>query len=253
MEYPMIIFSGSSLGVTIHEFGHEWFPMTVGSNETRYGWMDEGFNDYIDEYAQAVYNKTPLTFGPSTSYLRVAGTELEAPMMWLTEYSGPSRSIATYTKAPLALLALGGVVGDSTVNRAFAAYASAWKWRHPSPWDFFASMNHFLGKNLDWFWYQWFFTTYTFDQAIESVGIARDAATVVVRDNGDMAMPVLLNVVYADGSSESITRQADVWFSGSRSATVSIPLHGKSLRSITLDPNNRFQAKDRSNNEWKAP
>ena len=252
MEYPMIIFSGFSLGVTIHEFGHEWFPMTIGSNETRYGWMDEGFNDYIDEYAEAVYNKTSLRFSPSASYLRIAGTEQEAPMMWLTDFAGPSRSTATYAKAPLALKALGGVVGDSAVNRAFAAYATAWKFKHPSPWDFFASMNHSLGKNLDWFWHQWFFTTYTFDQAIESVTIARDTAKIVVRDYGDMAMPILLSAVYVNGFSENLDVPADIWFNGRRSFTLVIPLRGMSLRSITLDPNNRFQDKDRSNNEWKA-
>ena len=252
MEYPMIIFSGSSLGVTIHEFGHEWFPMTVGSNETRYGWMDEGFNDYIDEYAQAVYNKAPLTIGPSASYLRVAGTELEAPMMWLTEYGGPSRTVATYTKAPLALKALGGVVGDSAVNRAFAAYATAWRFKHPSPWDFFQSMNHSLGKNLDWFWYQWFFTTYTFDQSIESVRIERDSASISIRDRGDMAMPIVLRTAYTDGTSDTITIPEDTWFNGRRGVVISIPLRGKSLQSVALDPDSRFQDKDRSNNEWKA-
>jgi hypothetical protein len=114
-------------------------------------------------------------------------------------------------------------------------------------------MNHSLGKNLDWFWFQWFFTTYTLDQAIDSVSVASDSAKVVVRDKADMAMPILLTVVYADGSSESITRPADIWFGGSRSVTISIPLHGRSLRSMTLDPDNRFQDKDRSNNGWKAP
>jgi hypothetical protein len=252
MEYPMIIFSGSSLGVTIHEFGHQWFPMTVGSNETRYGWMDEGFNDYIDEYAQAVYNKAPTTIGPAASYLRVAGTEQESPMMWLTEYGGPSRTIATYTKAPLALIALGGVVGDSAVNRAFAAYATAWKFKHPSPWDFFASMNHSLGRNLDWFWYQWFFTTYTFDQSIESVRIERDSASISIRDRGDMAMPIVIRTAYTDGTSETITIPEDTWFNGRRGVVISIPLREKSLKSVTLDPEMRFQDKDRSNNEWKS-
>ncbi|MFN2603087.1 MAG: M1 family metallopeptidase, partial [Gemmatimonadaceae bacterium] len=252
MEYPMIIFSGSSLGVTIHEFGHEWFPMTVGSNETRYGWMDEGFNDYIDEYAEAVHNKTPLTFGPSASYLRVAGTEMEAPMMWLTDFAGPTRGTATYTKAPLALKALGAVVGDSAVNRAFAQYAVTWKYKHPSPWDFFASMNHSLRKSLNWFWYQWFFTTYTFDQSIESVKIERETAHVVVRDKGDMAMPVVVRALYADGSSETITKPADVWFNGTHAVTILIPLRGKTLKAVTVDPEMRFQDRDRSNNEWKA-
>ena len=143
MEYPMIIFSGSSLGVTIHEFGHQWFPMTVGSNETRYGWMDEGFDNYIDAYADGAHNKTSVNLASGGSgYLRIAGTELESPMMWPTDYAGPYAGTATYSKVSLAFNALGAVVGDSAVQRAFAEYARKWKFKHPTPWDFFMSMNH---------------------------------------------------------------------------------------------------------------
>ena len=254
MEYPMIIFSGSSFDVTVHEFGHEWFPMTVGSNETRYGWMDEGFNEFIDSYALSANEKKPARLNDgSASYLRVAGTEEEAPMMWLTDYAGPRRSIPTYTKATLAFNALGAIVGDSAVNRAFAAYATAWRFKHPTPWDFFASMNHSLGKNLDWFWYQWFFTTYTFDQSIERVRVSHDSAEVVIRDKGDMVMPVIVRATYSDGSSETIAPPADVWFKGLRAFALVIPLRGKSLKSVTLDPDHRFQDTNRLNNEWKVP
>ena len=174
MEYPMIIFNGSSLGVTIHEFGHQWFPMMVGSNETRYGWMDEGFDGYIVNYATAAINKTPVSINNGSGYRRIAGTEYEAPMMWLADWAGPGSGIQAYSKAGVALNALGGIVGDSAVARAFAEYARAWKFKHPTPYDFFFSMNHSLGRNLDWFWYEWFFTTNTFDQAIQSVTVAGD-------------------------------------------------------------------------------
>jgi hypothetical protein len=251
MEYPMIIFSGSSLGTTVHEFGHEWFPMTVSSNETRYGFMDEGFNDYIDQYADALHNHEVANPGAGgTGYRRIAGTELEAPMMWPTDYAGPNAGTQAYNKAPLALYALGAVVGDSAVHRAFAEYAVNWKFKHPSPWDFFMSMNHSLGQNLDWFWFQWFFTSYTVDQTIESVTIARDKATVVVRDKGEMAMPVILRIDHSDGTSATITKPADVWFPGSRSVTIAIPLGGKAIKSVTLDPGNRFQDVNRANNGW---
>lgn len=253
MEYPMIIFNGSSLGVTVHEFGHEWFPMTVGSNETRYGWMDEGFNEYIDAWAIADHSHAPFNLDSrAAGYRRVAGTELEAPMMWPTDYAGPNAGTATYSKAPLALHALGGVVGDSAVHLAFAAYASAWRFKHPSPWDFFMSVNHSLGRDLDWFWYQWFFTSYTVDQAVESVTTRGGNAVIVVHDKGDMAMPIILRVNYADGSSATTVKPADAWFSGTRSVTVSFPLRGKTIKSVTLDPDDRFLDLDRSNNVWSA-
>ncbi|MGI8547781.1 MAG: M1 family metallopeptidase, partial [Gemmatimonadaceae bacterium] len=253
MEYPMIIFDGPAFGVTVHEFGHEWFPMTVGSNETRFGWMDEGFNEYIDAAAAADDTHQPEDMAPrSATYRRVAGSELEAPMMWPTNFLGPYATMTTYAKAPIALHALGGVVGDSAVHAAFANYAREWRFKHPSPWDFYMAMDRALGRDLGWFWNQWFFTTHTFDQAIESVTTRAGNAIVTVDDRSDMAMPIILRVDYTNGSSDTVVQAADVWFTGTRAVIMTIPLRGKIIRSITLDPENRFQDLDRSNNSWGA-
>jgi len=251
MEYPMIIFNGSSLGVTVHEFGHQWFPMMVGSNETRYGWMDESFNEYIDAIAVAAINQAPINWqNRSTGYRRIAGTEIEAPMMWLADYAGPGSGVQAYSKAEIALNALGGVVGDSAVRRAFAEYARAWKYKHPTPYDFFFSMNHSLKRNLDWFWYEWFFTTYTFDQGIQSVTTAGDEATITIRDKGDLVMPVIARFELSDGSKGTLMLGPERWFPGTRTLTDKIPLRGKTIKSVTLDPDNRFQDLDRSDNTW---
>ncbi len=253
MEYPMIIFSGSNLGVTVHEFGHEWFPMTVGSNETRYGFMDEGFNEFIDAPAVANITNKPVNYqNRSAGYRRVAGSELEAAAMWPTDYAGPNSGVATYTKAEVALHALGGVVGDSAVRRAFAAYAIQWKYKHPSPWDFFMSMNHSLGRDLGWFWNEWFFMTSTFDQSIESVTSAGGAGAIVVRDNGEIVMPIIAKVDFLDGTSETVTVPVETWFAGSRRASVSVPLRGRTIATVILDPENRFQDLDTKNNVWTA-
>ena len=249
MEYPMIIFNGSSLGVTVHEFGHEWFPMMVGSNETRYGFMDEGFNEYIDAVAVAAINNVPVTQGRATGYRRIAGTEIEAPMMWLNDYMGPGSSTATYSKAPVALNALGGVVGDDRVAKALAEYAVEWKYKHPTPYDFFFSMNKSLGMNLDWFWYGWFFTTYTTDQSIESITKDKTGVMVKIHDNGDLAMPVILKFEFADAPAKIVTMPADVWFGGARTISAHYPFTG-TIKTVTLDPDNRFQDLDRSNNVW---
>ncbi|MEO8192737.1 MAG: M1 family metallopeptidase [Gemmatimonadales bacterium] len=251
MEYPMIIFNGASLGVTVHEFGHQWFPMMVGSNETRYGFMDEGFDDYIGVPAEAAIGNTAVNWqGGGSGYRRIAGTELEAPMMWPTDYAGPYSGVATYSKAPLALHALGAVVGDSAVRRAFATYARQWKFKHPTPWDFFKSMNRSLGRNLDWFWYGWFFTTYAADQVIESVATSGTDAVITVRDRGDLAMPVIMRVDFSDGSLSTTTTPVDSWFSGSRTLTLRVPLKGRAVKAVTLDPENRFQDVERADNVW---
>jgi hypothetical protein len=251
MEYPMIIFNGPGLEVTVHEFGHQWFPMTVSSDETRYGWQDEGFNEFIDAAAIADYQHKPNDpAAGGESYRRVAGSELEAPMMWPVDFVGPNATMTTYIKAPVALYALGGVVGDSAVHLAFRRYAEQWKFKHPSPWDFFASMNHALGQNLDWFWYQWWFTTHTVDQAIAGVSTKNGVAVVSVEDKGDMPMPLIARAEFSDGTSSTVTLPETGWFSGVRTATVRIPLKGKTLTRVTLDPENRFQDLDRVNNVW---
>jgi hypothetical protein len=250
MEYPMIIFNGSSRGVTTHELAHQWFPMMVGSNETRYGFMDEGFVGYVTSIAIAEITKAPLTGPNGAGYRRVAGSELEPTMMWPADLGGPNASVATYSKAPIALHALGGIVGDTAVRRAMAEYAEAWKYKHPSPWDFFFSMNRSLGRNLDWFWDGWFFTTYTFDQAIESVRVEGGTAVISVADKSDLAMPVILRLEFDRGAPETVVVPAETWFSGARTSVSRVPLRGRSLTAVTLDPENRFQDLDTSNNTW---
>lgn len=253
MEYPMIIFNGSGVGTAVHEFGHSWFPMMVGSNETRYGWMDEGLNDFIDVPALANITKAPVNYqNRSAGYQRVAGSELEAPMMWPSDYAGPNGGVATYSKAPIALYALGGIVGDSAVRTALANYAVQWKFKHPSPWDFFMSMSKSLGKDIGWFWNEWFFTTYTLDQSIQSVATEGPSAVITVYDKGDMVMPVIAKVVFADSTSETVTAPVEVWFGGSRHMSVSVSSRGRTIRTVTLDPENRFQDVDRTNNVWQA-
>jgi hypothetical protein len=253
MEYPMIIFSGPGFGVITHELGHEWFPMMVGSNETWYGWQDEGFNEFIDAAAAVDFEKKPTDWSrEGASYRRIAGSELEPTMMWPTDFAGPYYSIQAYVKGPLALHALGGVVGDSAVRSAFAGYARAWRYKHPSPWDFFMYMDRALDRDLGWFWNSWWFTTQTFDQGITKVKQANETLTLTVADRGEMPMPVIARVDFTDGSSQTITRPASVWFPGARSTTLTLPLHGKSIAHVTLDPENRFQDLDRSNNEWNA-
>jgi hypothetical protein len=255
MEYPMIIFNGSGLGVTVHEFGHQWFPMMVGSNETRYGFMDESFNEYIDAHAVAAINKEPTNWqNRSTGYRRIAGTEAEAPMMWNSNFAAEGTGVQVYSKAEIALNALGGIVGDSAVGRAFAEYAKAWKYKHPTPYDFFFSMNKSLKRNLDWFWYEWFFTTYTTDQSIESVTTSGSDAILTVRDKGDLVSPVIAAIEFTDGSRGTVMLGAERWFSGTRALSERIPLNGRTIKSVVLDPDNRFQDLDRTNNSWpKAP
>ncbi len=253
MEYPMIIFSGPGAGVITHELGHEWFPMMVSSNETWYGWQDEGINEFIDFAAAADRTHQPTDWlDAGEGYRRVAGSELEPPMMWPSDYAGPAYGEQAYVKAPMAMHALGGIVGDSAVYAALAGYARAWRFKHPTPWDFFMYMNHALGRDLDWFWNAWWFTTETFDQGIANVDQAGDSARVTIADRGGMAMPIILRVDYTGGGTETVQRPVSVWFDGARQTTVAFPLDGRRIARVTIDPEHRFQDVDPANNVWQT-
>ncbi len=136
----------SNQGAADHETGHQWWPMTVSNNETWYGWMDEGFNQYMNILSDADARSTaPNLDGLGQSYGRISGDEAEPPMMWNANYAGPHATASRRTrKTPLMLSMLGGIVGDSAVQRAQRESRKAWTFKHPSPWDYMFFMNNAL-------------------------------------------------------------------------------------------------------------
>ena len=265
MEYPMVI--NSNQGAADHETGHQWWPMVVSNNETWYGWMDEGFNQYMNVLSAADRANRPASFdGSGQDYGKVSGDESEAPMMWNANYDGPTRyGFTTYSKTPMMLSALGGIVGDSAVQRAHREWAQAWMFKHPAPWDYMFFMNRALGKNLDWFWFSWLFTTESVDGRIESVTNDGINTRVVVQQNGQMPAPIILRLKFAstgppiramsnsvsvDETTVDVTYPVDVWFGGNRSYTANLVLGGRKIESVTLDPDRRFPDRDASDNVW---
>jgi hypothetical protein len=264
MEYPMFIMSG--LGAADHETGHQWWPMMVGVNETWYGWMDEGFNQYMNALSSADRRGVPPALdGPGQQYGRISGNELESPMMWPANYQGPFYGFTTYTKAPQMLSMLGGIVGDSAVQRAMSAYAAAWRFRHPSPWDYMFFMNRALGRDLGWFWYSWLFTTDAVHGSIANLTASGGRTTVTVRQDGEMPAPVVLQVQFApngpairpmpnsrmtDSVTAIVTWPVDVWFGGQRTFAAVLDFGGRAVTRVTLDPFRRFPDRDPSDNTW---
>ena len=195
MEYPMVINSNS--GAADHETGHQWWPMMVSNNETWYGWMDEGFNQYMNLLSDADAEKRPPTInGEGQSYGRTSGDEWEAPMMWNANWAGPMYGFQTYTKTPKMLSMLGGIVGDSVVQKAHSEYTHAWAFKHPSPWDYMFFMSNQVQQDLGWFWYYWLFTTERVDGSIRSVTTSGTKSRVTVRQDGQMPSPVVLRVEF---------------------------------------------------------
>ena len=263
MEYPMFIMSRVS--AADHETGHQWWPMMVGVNETWYGWMDEGFDQYMNILSDADRERRSYKLDSlGMSYGATSGNELEPTMMWDENYAGPLYGFAAYGKAPLMLSALGGIVGDSAVWRAMSDYAKAWRFKHPSPWDYANFMDRALGQDLGWFWYYWLFTTERVDESIQNV-TTRGRTIVTVRQDGEMPAPVILKVEFApgggaigrmknarmiDATTALVTYPVDVWFSGSRTFDASLDFGPRTIGRITLDPYNRFPDRNASDNVW---
>jgi hypothetical protein len=170
-----------------------------------------------------------------------------------------------YEKAPMMLSMLGGVVGDSAVQRAMREYAQTWRFKHPSPWDFVFSMDRSLGRDLGWFWYSWLFTTDAVDGSISSARISGGRATVTVREDGQMPSPVVLAVHFAprgprvrtmknarivDDSTAVVTWPVDVWFGGSRSFEAKLDFGARRIERIVFDPQCRFPDNNVDDNTW---
>jgi hypothetical protein len=265
MEYPMVI--NSNQGAADHEAAHQWWPMVVGTNETWYGWMDEGFNQYMNILSDAhAAGRAPVLDGLGQRYGSVAGDEAEPPMMWNANYAGPSRyGFTTYQKTPLMLSMLGGLVGDSAVQRAHREFAQAWMFRHPSPWDWMFFMNRALGQDLGWFWHAWLFSTASVDGRIAKVTTAGSRTSVVVAQDGDMPSPIVLEVTFAptgapirpmrdavmtDSVTALVTVPVDVWFDGRRQHRVDLMFGTRPIERIVLDPRGRFPDRNPADNRW---
>jgi len=264
MEYPMVI--NSNQGAADHETGHQWWPMMVGNNETRYGWMDEGFNQYMNVFSDEHENNKPLNLdGVGQRYGTMSGNETEATMMWSANDAGIGYGFQTYSKTPLMLSMLGGIVGDEAVINAMKKYAKTWAFKHPSPWDYIFLMNNELGQNLEWFWYYWLFTTESVDGSIQDVKPVGKKTRVTILQAGQMPSPVVLKVEFEetgpalgtipnakvlDKNTVIVTWPVDVWFSGSRTFEVDLNFGARKIKKITYDPFGRFPDADAKDNVW---
>ena len=173
----------------------------------------------------------------------------------------------TYNKTPLMLSMLGGIVGDSAVWKAQSDWAQAWRFKHPSPWDFMFFMNHALHRDLSWFWYYWLFTTESVDGSITKVypTPAGAATEVFVHQAGEMPSPVILKVTFApngpairpmtnakmvDDTTAIVTWPVDVWFGGKRDFVAPLTFGARKIARIVLDPGCRFPDREPSDNIW---
>ncbi len=263
MEYPMIVFCHNRtdpkalFSVTDHEIGHTWFPMIVGSNERLYGWMDEGFNTFMNHYNwdkkyPGEYNRR----GDPALYISFALSGKEEPIMTPADRIRGSLSMTAYTKPGLGLILLRDhLIGPERFDPAFREYIRRWAYRHPAPADFFRSMEDGVGEDLSWFWRSWFYTTERLDQAVDSVTVSDSAGMVAsrvhLRSATPMPMPVELDLRMNDGTTQHLSLPVDVWEGGPQyTAVVPGP---KTVVGVTVDPKKLYPDVRRENNRWDVP
>jgi hypothetical protein len=264
MEYPMVAMEAHSddppdlYNVITHEIGHMWFPMTVGSDERRYAWMDEGFNTFMNTFSEEDYWKrddretrrneirlvTSLDQAPSAQPIMTPANRYK---------SNDNLGSLAYVKPSIMLLALRNkVLGPEVFDTAFREYTRRWAFKHPQPADFFRSIEEVSGRDLAWFWRGFFYTTAALDQAVESVKQAPDgAALITLRSLGAAVMPVELELTFADGSTQVVKLPVEIWYGGNRYVYRFMP--GKAIVRARVNPDGQFPDLVPGNDAWTAP
>ena len=273
MEYPGIVFCSwrakrkSMWMVTNHEIGHNWFPMIVGSNERENAWMDEGFNTFIDLLSYKEFNKreyypkrdgeyAPKGGNPAREIVDVILDPNSIPIMTYAD-NIPGRLVhpLEYFKTAFGLKMLRDyVLGHQRFDYAFKTYINRWAYKHPSPADFFKSMNDASGEDLNWFWKEWFVKNWKLDQAVKSVkyvnGDPSKGSLITIENKNKMVMPVVVEVKEKNGKSGRVNLPVEIW---QRSGEWTFEYKSTSLlESVIIDPDQTLPDINLSNNTWTS-
>jgi hypothetical protein len=232
MEYPMFVMVhyGKALSDTAavfstidHEQGHEWFPMMVGSNERRYGWMDEGINTYINTFSHEAHGPDSTRWAEyMDEWQRAVLDGTQAPLMTPADRINPGALGAiAYRKPGAVMLALRNhVVGPATFDEAFREYARRWAFKHPTPGDFFRTIENVSGKDLAWYWSAFFYSDDVLDIGVDTAFtvISREGMRAVVRlsKHTSIPFPVEMRLKLADGSVRTVMFPVEIWTAGDR-------------------------------------
>lgn len=224
MEYPGVSFcnyksEGDDLwGVTDHEFGHNWFPMIVGNNERRYAWLDEGLNTFINHYSTVAFNNGEYSYSSAVNKPRsLIGylTYNKRQGINTSPEIADDRNLAytAYYKPAAGLFMLREyVIGAERFDYAFKSYIKTWAYKHPQPNDFFNHIENATGETLDWFWKGWFYGNGNIDVGISDVKKHDEGYVITVENKGDMPMPMVLQMIYKDNTTETVKLPVEIWF-----------------------------------------
>ncbi|GEL11361.1 hypothetical protein SAMN05192550_2014 [Flavobacterium glycines] len=264
MEYPGIVFcswksKGKRLwGVTDHEFGHNWFPMIVGSNERLFGWMDEGFNTFINTLSDIDFNNGEYKDEKEDMHESGASytdPELEPVMTSPDNMKEAHIGDLCYSKPSAGLVILREqVLGPERFDLAFRTYIKRWAFKHPAPDDFFRTMENVGGEDLSWFWRGWFQNNWKFDQGVNAIKYVKNDPSkgvfITIENFEKLPMPVVLDIKFKSGKVDRVKLPVEIWqknveWTFKHNST-------EEIESITLDPDHVFPDSNEENNIWTA-
>lgn len=262
MEYPMMVNDASvsdpafARFVAEHELAHTYFPFYMGINETRYGFMDEGWATTF-EYLIGIHDMGKEKADELFKMFRVNswkndGTaEAIIPIITPADaINGRASGYNQYGKPALGYLAVKDLLGDELFKKCLQGYMKHWNGKHPTPWDFFYIFNTLSGKDLNWFWKSWYFEPGKINMGIEAVVKESKTNKIMLKNTGGFPAPVDVIVTFADGSQQTFHQTPAIWEKNIKTATVLIP-SAKTINKVELD-GGIFMDDDTSDNIWSA-
>lgn len=224
MEYPMIVNNGSSntkagtVGVTAHEIAHQYMPFMMGINERKYAFMDEGWAvffplDFQDRMVENVKHRARNI----SNFNMISGTEIDMPLVVPSFLlRGQSYRFSAYSRASVAYEMLYSLLGKDAFKKALHHYFNNWKGKHPTPWDFFYSLNTAVGENLNWFFKSWFFDFGYPDLAINSYKIENGKIKITIEKVGNLPIPLNVKLIKNNEVVSEKYFNLDIWKSGEK-------------------------------------
>jgi hypothetical protein len=258
MEYPMMANDETyedftfSRFVEEHEISHTWFPFYMGINETRYGFMDEGWATTFE----LLYNRSVMSKDSADGFYKKFrvdnwinddNADEDLPIITPGEnLSGLGLGNNEYGKPSLAYFAVKDLLGDDMFRKCLDGFMDRWHGKHPVPWDFFYTFNNISGQNLNWFWDAWFFSNNYIDIAVDNIHEIMNGYQVSIQNIGGFPVPLDVKLNFKDGSTKTIHKSPAIWEQNQKQATITVSSK-KTLQSVQL-VTDIFVDADESNN-----
>jgi hypothetical protein len=217
--------------------------------------MDEGFNTFINGVDTKVFNKGE--FDEKQDVQRMAPymfSQVSSPVVTTPDVIQPDfLGVAAYEKPAMGLDILRNqILGVNRFDYAFRTYIKRWAFKHPTPWDFFRTIESAAGEDLSWFWRGWFLNNWKLDQAVKEVkyveGDTAKGALITIENLEEMALPVVLAIQESNGNKDTITLPAEIW---QRGGTWTFKYKSTSaITTVIIDPLHVFPDINPSNNTW---